>query len=232
MLVVAQCITWLPPPCSWHVYSFPTAYSVVPLWCLICWQVFRYVLYVLVNYRAHITPAAEDQETGHRHAGEEWSFPGVESAGGGDVCAAAPELCRFALPAASPERADRGAAQAGRPDAGAVTELQAAGRSTARGPCRGWRDEESPAQKKKPGGSSNVKSRWEGHADAADLLHGSCKTSVECGLFLYEGVVTVDRLLYFWRAIFNKNIPFLFFFQNVCVMQRVKESVWKWMFPE
>lgn len=37
---------------SWHVYF---SSSVVSLWRLICWQVVRYVLYVLVNFRAQIT---------------------------------------------------------------------------------------------------------------------------------------------------------------------------------
>lgn len=132
---------------------------------------------MLVNFRALFTSAVEDQETGHRHAGEEWGFPRVEGAAGGDVRAAAvaPELSRYAVPAGSPERADGGAAQVGRPDAGAVTELQAAGGNAAPGACRGRRAGEPPPQQERPGGSSDTKSRGEGYDDGDDILHGSCK---------------------------------------------------------
>ncbi len=137
------------------------------------------MLRVLVNFRAQITLTVEDQETGLEHEGEEWSFSRVESAAGGDVCAAAPERSRFGVPAASTERADGGAAQVGRPGAGAVGELQAAGRDPARGPCGGQRAEEAPPRQKKPGARTNTESRREGYDDADDLLHGSCKTP-EC----------------------------------------------------
>lgn len=132
-----------------------------------------------MNFRAQITLAVEDQETGLKHEGEEWSFSRVESAAGGDVRAAAPELSGFGVPAGATERPDGGAAQVGRPGAGAVAELQAAGRNPARGPCGGWRAEEAPTQQKKPGGRTNTESRREEYADADDLLHGSCKTP-EC----------------------------------------------------
>lgn len=129
--------------------------------------------------------AVEDQETGNKHEGEEWSFSRVESAAGGHVCAAAPELSRFCVPAGSTERAGRGAGQVGRPDAGAVTELQAARRSPAHGPWRGWRAEEAPPEQTKPEGRTNTKPRREGYADADDILHGSCKF-LNVGSFYYE----------------------------------------------
>lgn len=57
MLLVVQYI--MPAPCTtgrfWHVYSSPNSLQRVPPWRIICWQVFRYVLYVLVNFRAQIT---------------------------------------------------------------------------------------------------------------------------------------------------------------------------------
>lgn len=137
---------------------------------LICWQVVSYTLHALVNFTAFFTE--------HRHEGEERSSPRMEAEGatGGWVCAAAPDLDRFAVPAGSPEGADGGAAQVGRPDAGAVTELHAAGGGAAHGPCRRWRGEESPAQQKRPGASSSSRERrWEGHDDADDILLGSSK---------------------------------------------------------
>lgn len=94
--------------------------------------------------------AVEDQGTGHKHEGQDWSFSLVESASVGDLCVTAPDFSRFVVPAGSTERADSGAAQVGRPDAGAVTELQAAGRDPAYGPCRSWRAEEAPPHQEKP----------------------------------------------------------------------------------
>lgn len=117
----------------------------------------------------------EDQEAGHGHEGEEWGFPGVEGAAGGDVRAAAPQLGRSGVPAGSAERADGRAAQVGRPGAGAGTELRAAGGGPACGPRRGRRAEEAPPQQKRPG-EADTKPRGEGHADDDDILHGSCKT--------------------------------------------------------
>lgn len=72
--------------------------------------------------------AADDQTTGHKHEGEQWSCSGVESTAGGDVCVAAPELCRVSVSSGSADRAGRAAGQVGVSDAGAVRELQTAGR--------------------------------------------------------------------------------------------------------
>lgn len=99
---------------------------------------------MLVSFRDQITLTVEDQETGLKYEGEEWSFSRVESGAGGDVRAATPERSRSGVPADATERADGGAAQVGRPGGGAVAELQAAGGNPARGPCGGWRAEEAP----------------------------------------------------------------------------------------
>lgn len=114
----------------------------------------------------------------------------MESAAGGDVCTAAPELGGFSVPAGSTEGADGGAGQVGRPGAGAVTELQAAGRS----PTRGWRAEETPTQQKKPGGRTGP--RRQGYDDADDIFHGSCKTP-QC--FNMGSLYESDCLLYFCK---------------------------------
>lgn len=101
----------------------------------------------------------------------------MESAAGGAGCAAAaPDLCRFGVPAGSAERADGGAGQAGRPDAGAVPELQAAGRDRVHGPRRGCRAKDLTPQEKEPGRATCTKSRRGGHDDADDILHGPCES--------------------------------------------------------
>lgn len=100
-----------------------------------------------------------------RHAGEERRFP----AAGRDVRVAA-ELGGIAVPAGAAERPDGGAAAAGGPGQGAGAELRPPGR---RRPAGGGGAEAQP-QEEEPGGSR--KARGEGHADADDLLHGSCKT--------------------------------------------------------
>lgn len=61
----------------------------------------------------------------------------MQNAAGGDVCAAAAELRGFGVCAGAAEGADGGAAQVGCADAGAVTELQAAGGRPLHGPRRG-----------------------------------------------------------------------------------------------
>ena len=135
-----------------------------------------YVLYVLVNFRApdqSCSVEEQEEETGHRHEGEEWSFPCLEGAAGGDVCPAAPQLSRFGVPAGATEGADGGAAQVGCTGAGAVTELQPAGGN--HGACRSWRAGEAPPQQKRPGGRSITDPGGEGYDDDDDILHGSCK---------------------------------------------------------
>lgn len=91
-----------------------------------------------------------------KHEGEEWSSC-VESVVGRDVCASAPELCRCGVPAGSAQGAGRGGGQVGRTDAGAVTELQAAGRIPAHRPRRGWTAEGAPSQQKEPGWRAKTK---------------------------------------------------------------------------
>lgn len=80
---------------------------------------------------------------------------------------AAPELSGRSVPAGPAKTAGGGAAPAGCAGAGAGAERQAA--------CRGRRAEEPPPQQETPGGPRGAESGWEGHDDADDLLHGSCK---------------------------------------------------------
>lgn len=100
-----------------------------------------------------------------RHAGEERRFP---AAGGGVRVAA--ELGRGDVPAGAAERPDGGAAAAGGPGRGAGAELRPPG---GRRPAGGGAEDAQP-QQEEPGGSR--KARGEGHDEADDLLHGSCKT--------------------------------------------------------
>ena len=76
--------------------------------------------------------AGEDLQTDRRHERQQWKFSRVETVAGGDVRAAAPGLRRFGVPDGSAQGADKGAGQAGVRDAGAVAEVQAAGRTPAR----------------------------------------------------------------------------------------------------
>lgn len=127
-----------------------------------------------VNFRGQIISAVEEA-TRRSHEGEEWTFSRLESSAGGDVRAAAPDLSGFGVPAGSPEGADGGAAQVGRPDAGADTRLQAAGGVPDRRLCRGQRAKEAPPQQKRSG-ETDTQPRGKGYADDDDLFHGSCKT--------------------------------------------------------
>lgn len=105
-------------------------------------------------------------------------FTHVESAAGGLGRAAAPELWGCGVPARPAQRAGRGAGQAGIPDAGSVTELQAAaGGSSAGGTSGGRRAEEAPSQQAQPGGTSDT-SPGPGRADAHDVLCVSSKMQV------------------------------------------------------
>lgn len=99
----------------------------------------------------------------------------MESTAGGNVCSAAFGLCRFSFPAGSAQGAGRGAGQAGVSAAGVGTELQAASTNPARLHRRASAAEEAPPQQTTPGGKSNTKPR-QGHADADDILHGSCQS--------------------------------------------------------
>lgn len=80
--------------------------------------------------------AAEERGTAHvfhqKHERQERKFSRVETFAGGDVCAAASGLCRFGSAVGSAQGAGRGAGQAGVPDAGVGTVLQAASRTAAR----------------------------------------------------------------------------------------------------
>lgn len=135
------------------------------------------VRFVLVHFRAHFE--ARDQGTGHKHEREERVFTHVESAAGGLVRAAAPELWGCGVPARPAQRAGRGAGQAGIPDAGSVTELQAASGSSAGGTSGGRRAEEAPSQQAQPGGTSDT-NPGPGRDDAHDVLRVSSKTPTVC----------------------------------------------------
>lgn len=79
----------------------------------------------------------------------------MQSSAGGGVRAAAPELCRTGVCAGSAEGADGGDVEVRRPDAGAVTELQAARGCPVHGPWRGCRAEDAPPQQEGPGGRTS-----------------------------------------------------------------------------
>lgn len=130
-----------------------------------------------MSFRAHF--AARDQGTGHGHEREERLFTHVESVAGGSVRAAAPERWGCGAPARPAQRAGRGAAQAGVPDAGPVAELQAAGGSSAGGTSGGRGAEEAPPQQTQPGGTSET-NPGPGRADAHDVLCVSSKTPTVC----------------------------------------------------
>lgn len=141
---------------------------------------FRYVLYELVNIRDQPDPdrcTVEDEA--EKNEGQEWSLCGVESAVVGNVRAAGAELRRPGVPAGSVQAADGRAAPARCSDAGAVTELPAAGGNFPhQRPRRGRRAGEAPPQQKEPGWRTNTKpwATGEGHGDADDILHGPSKT--------------------------------------------------------